>query len=80
MNALLLLTGIARGALVRLTIQEWGYLLGVLFTLLRGLMIWRDKRAEQRKRTAIFQQLANRLDASTRRKAQKKLQQLDKEE
>ncbi|MFS2220902.1 hypothetical protein [Pantoea sp. B65] len=58
MNALLLLLGMARGALTRLSVQEWGYLLGVLFTLLRGLMIWHDNRVEQRKRTAILQHLA----------------------
>lgn len=77
MQALLLLTGFARSTLTRLSVQEWGYLLGVLFTLLRGLLIWRDNRAEQRKRTAIFQQLASRLDENALRQAEKKLHQLE---
>ncbi|MBP2167174.1 hypothetical protein J2125_000366 [Erwinia toletana] len=80
MNALLLLLGVARSSLTRLSLQEWGYLLGVFFTLLRGLMIWRDNRTEQRKRTAILQQLAQRLDADALQKVKNSLPPPDKEQ
>ncbi len=43
MNALLLLLGIVKGCVTRLTLQEWGYLLGVAFAMLRGGMMWYDK-------------------------------------
>ncbi|MCU5773260.1 hypothetical protein N5923_16815 [Erwiniaceae bacterium BAC15a-03b] len=80
MNTLLLLIGIARSALTRLSLQEWGYLLGLFFTLLRGLIIWRDNRTEQRKRTAILQQLAQRLDADALQKVNNSLPPADKEQ
>lgn len=77
MNVILLSLGIAKGCIARLTLQEWGYLLGILFTLLRGMMIWRDNRIEQRRRTEIFERYASQLAQRGVRQAWKKLRQLE---
>lgn len=54
-NALVVLFGVLKGCLVHLTVQEWSCLMGAFCAALRALMIWRDNRAEQRKRTALLQ-------------------------
>ncbi|MFD1802601.1 hypothetical protein ACFSFZ_10415 [Mixta tenebrionis] len=77
MNGVVLLLGIAKGCLNRLTLQEWGYLLGVAFTLLRGLLIWYDNRTEQRRRTAIFERYAGELAQRGVRQAWNKLRRLE---
>ncbi|UQY42767.1 hypothetical protein [Mixta hanseatica] len=77
MNGILLLLGIVKGCISQLTLQEWGYLLGIVFTLLRGIMIWRDNRNEQRRRTEIFERYASQLAQRGVRQAWKKLQQLE---
>ena len=77
MNSILLLVGVAKGCIGRLTLQEWGYLLGIVFTLLRGIMIWRDNRNEQRRRTEIFERYASQLAQRGVRQAWKKLRHLE---
>ena len=77
MNTILLLLGIAKGCMTRLTLQEWGYLVGIVFTLLRGMMIWRDNRIEQRRRTEIFERYASQLAQQGVRQAWKKLRRLE---
>lgn len=54
-NALVVLFGVVKGCLTRLTVQEWSCLLGAFCAALRGIMIWWDNRTEQRKRTALLQ-------------------------
>lgn len=77
MNGILLLLGVVKGCISGLTLQEWGYLLGIVFTVLRGMMIWRDNRIEQRRRTEIFERYASQLAQRGVRQAWKKLRHLE---
>ncbi|GLR10987.1 hypothetical protein [Mixta theicola] len=77
MNGILLLLGVVKGCISELTLQEWGYLLGIVFTMLRGIMIWRDNRNEQRRRTEIFERYASQLAQRGVSQAWKKLRQLE---
>ncbi|RWR03930.1 hypothetical protein ED28_02775 [[Pantoea] beijingensis] len=77
MNLLLLLVGAVKAVTGRLTIQEWGYLFSVAIALLRGIMAWRDNRAEQRRRTAILLHYSRQLGRRTIKKIRKKLQQME---
>ena len=77
MNGILLVLGVVKGCISELSLQEWGYLLGIVFTLLRGIMIWRDNRNEQRRRTEIFERYASQLAQRGVRQAWKKLRQLE---
>lgn len=77
MNSVLLVLGVVKGCITQLTLQEWGYLLGVAFTVLRGIAIWHDNRIEQRRRTAIFERYASQLAKRGVRQAWKKLRHLE---
>lgn len=77
MNALLLLLGIVKGCVTRLTLQEWGYLLGVAFAMLRGGMMWYDNRTEQCRRTAIFERYTRQMAQRGVRQAWKKLRRIE---
>ena len=77
MNGILLLLGSIKGCITRLTLQEWGYLLGVAFTVLRGIAIWYDNRTEQRRRTAIFERYVSQRAPKGVRLAWKKLRRIE---
>lgn len=77
MNGILLLLGVVKGSISKLTLHEWGYLVGIVFTMLRGIMIWRDNRNEQRRRTEIFEHYVSQLAQQGVRQAWKKLRHLE---
>ncbi|QBH97173.1 hypothetical protein EKN56_12675 [Limnobaculum zhutongyuii] len=47
-----------------LTLYEWGFIIGMAFSMALGIMTYMMNRHEQKKRTALFQHLVNRAESA----------------
>lgn len=46
-----------------LSLQDWGFIIGVAFSIILGVLTYRLNKREQMKRTKILQDILNKTDA-----------------
>ncbi|EAA1589460.1 hypothetical protein DL997_07085 [Shigella sonnei] len=47
-----------------LSLQDWGFIIGVAFSIILGVLTYRLNKREQMKRTKILQDILNKTDAN----------------
>lgn len=47
-----------------LSLQDWGFIIGVAFSIILGVLTYRLNKREQMKRTKILQDILNKTDSS----------------
>ncbi|MGU6928307.1 hypothetical protein ACV2FZ_23595, partial [Salmonella enterica subsp. enterica serovar Cubana] len=47
-----------------LSLQDWGFIIGVAFSIILGVLTYRLNKREQMKRTKILQDILNKTDST----------------